>query len=417
MAGGQAGHTGGMSQPSPLTLPILTVAPHRLLFFVGAFNVLAMMLWWTLWLAAEQGLVPALPAPSIPAGWAHALMMPLQVLAPFMFGFLLTVFPRWMNQAAFTPWHYLPVGLGIFGGQVLMLVGLFGHPLLIHLGTVFSLAGWISCMVFLAGVIWRDGGRCLHAVSAFAALCLGLAAWLLFAAWLHLPGQPLWAFAAIKIAVFGFALPVYLTVCHRMLPFFASVVIKDYRVWRPPALLLALWLAAFAHLLLELMHAYPWLWLSDLPLALLTGYTLWRWWPKTLMPGLLRVLLYGFAWLPLSFALFSIQSLYFLASDRFVLGRAPVHALTIGFFGSLLVAMVTRVTQGHSGRPLQMNASAWFAFALIQIVALTRIGAELADSGPLWQVLAGALWLLAFLPWVIQSMTIYLSPRADGQPG
>ena len=231
-----------MSQPSPLTLPILTVAPHRLLFFVGAFNVLAMMLWWTLWLAAEQGLVPALPAPSIPAGWAHALMMPLQVLAPFMFGFLLTVFPRWMNQAAFTPWHYLPVGLGIFGGQVLMLVGLFGHPLLIHLGTVFSLAGWISCMVFLAGVIWRDGGRCLHAVSAFAALCLGLAAWLLFAAWLHLPGQPLWAFAAIKIAVFGFALPVYLTVCHRMLPFFAGAVIQGYRAWRPLPWLAAFWL-------------------------------------------------------------------------------------------------------------------------------------------------------------------------------
>ena len=43
-------------------------------------------------------------------------------------------------------------------------------------------------------------------------------------------------------------------------------------------------------------------------------------------------------------------------SGEFVLGRAPAHALFIGFFGSLLVAMVTRVTQGHSGRPLVLGA-------------------------------------------------------------
>lgn len=406
-----------MSSEPHFPLPNLAAAPHRLLFFVGAFNVLAMMAWWTLWLAAQRGWLLALPQPAIPAGWAHALLMPLQVLAPFMFGFLLTVFPRWMNQPALSHWHYLPVGLGIFGGQVLMLVGLWGHPLLVHLGTIFSLAGWIASMIFLGGLIWRDGGRCLHALSAFAALTMGLAAWLLFAGWLHAQGKPLLMFAAIKIAVFGFALPVYLTVCHRMLPFFASVAIKDYQPWRPPSLLLIWWLLAFAHLLLELMHGYAWLWLADLPLALLTAFTLWRWWPRAPMPGLLRVLLLGFAWLPLSFALFAAQSLVFLIGDQFILGRAPVHALTIGFFGSLLVAMVTRVTQGHSGRPLQMNASAWFAFGLIQIVALVRILAELAQDGLRWQVIAGALWLLAFLPWAIRSMAIYLAPRVDGQAG
>ena len=34
-----------------------------------------------------------------------------------------------------------------------------------------------------------------------------------------------------------------------------------------------------------------------------------------------------------------------------------IGALTAVMFGSLLVAMVTRVTQGHSGRPLAMSAS------------------------------------------------------------
>ncbi|PKM15845.1 MAG: hypothetical protein CVV12_06865 [Gammaproteobacteria bacterium HGW-Gammaproteobacteria-2] len=115
-----------MNTSPEMALPRLAEAPHRLLFFVGTFNVLAMMLWWTLWLIGQHWPVLALPQSPIPAGWVHALMMPLQVLAPFMFGFLLTVFPRWMNQPALSRWHYLPVGLGLFGGQVLMLVGLWG---------------------------------------------------------------------------------------------------------------------------------------------------------------------------------------------------------------------------------------------------------------------------------------------------
>ncbi|PKM07366.1 MAG: short-chain dehydrogenase, partial [Gammaproteobacteria bacterium HGW-Gammaproteobacteria-5] len=341
-----------------MALPRLAEAPHRLLFFVGTFNVLAMMLWWTLWLVGQHWPVLALPQSPIPAGWAHALMMPLQVLAPFMFGFLLTVFPRWMNQPALSRWHYLPVGVGLCGGQVLMLVGLCGYPHLVHLGTVFSIAGWVASMAALFGVLWREQGRTWHALSAFAALAMGLLAWLLFAAWLHAQSNLLWVFAAIKIAIFGFALPVYLTVCHRMLPFFASVVIPGYRMWRPLWLLAAWWLLLFAHLLLELMHGYRLLWIADLPMALLAAFTLWQWWPRKPMPGLLSVLLIGFSWLPIAFALFAVQSLVFAINGDFVLGRGPVHTITIGFFGSLLVAMVTRVTQGHSGQPLHMTGVA-----------------------------------------------------------
>ncbi|MDZ4116121.1 MAG: NnrS family protein [Xanthomonadaceae bacterium] len=406
-----------MNTSPEMALPRLAEAPHRLLFFVGTFNVLAMMLWWTLWLIGQHWPALALPQSPIPAGWAHALMMPLQVLAPFMFGFLLTVFPRWMNQPALSRWHYLPVGVGLFGGQVLMLVGLYGYPHLVHLGTVFSIAGWVASMAALFGVLWREQGRTWHALSAFAALTMGLLAWLLFAAWLHAQSHLLWVFAAIKIAIFGFALPVYLTVCHRMLPFFASVVIPGYRMWRPLWLLTAWWLLLFAHLLLELMHGYRLLWIADLPMALLAAFTLWQWWPRKPMPGLLSVLLIGFSWLPIGFALFAVQSLVFAINGEFVLGRGPVHAITIGFFGSLLVAMVTRVTQGHSGQPLHMTGVAWFAFITIQCVAVIRLLSEAATDGPLWQIVAGLGWLLAFTPWVLRSMRIYLSPRADGKPG
>jgi uncharacterized protein involved in response to NO len=100
-----------------------------------------------------------------------------------------------------------------------------------------------------------------------------------------------------------------------------------------------------------------------------------------------------------------------------VLGRAPAHALFIGFFGSVLVAMVTRVTQGHSGRPLVMPAVAWFAFGAIQLVALVRIAGELTHDPFAWFAIAALAWLVAFGPWVVRLARIYLAPRADSKPG
>jgi uncharacterized protein involved in response to NO len=400
----------------PLSPRLLAAAPHRLLFFVGAANVLAAMGWWTLWLLALRWQLLPMPQPPIPPGWGHALTLGFQVFTPFIFGFSLTVFPRWTNQTPLSVWHYVPVGLGLLGGQLLTLIGLWGFPHLLHLGLVFTIAGWTAGLCFLFGVVWRDAGRTWHAVSVLTALGFGLLGLLLFAAWLHAPENARWVFASFKLAIFAFLLPVYLTVCHRMLPFFAANVVAGYRPWRPLWLLGAFWALLMLHLGLELMHGYAWLWLADLPLLALSALWLWKIWPRGRMPGLLRVLFVGLAWLLPSFALFSAQSLWMAATGEFVLGRAPIHALSIGFFGSLLVAMVTRVTQGHSGRPLAMPAVAWFAFAAIQLVAVLRVAGELAADLWAWQAIAALGWLLAFTPWVLRSAFIYLSPRADGRP-
>src|SRR6185295_1703518 len=166
-----------------------------------------------------------------------------------------------------------------------------------------------------------------------------------------------------------------------------------------------------------LTHAYAWTWLADVPLvAVFTGLLI-VWWPRGPMPPLLRVLFLGFAWLPIAFALYAAQSAWFAATGEFALGRAPAHALFVGFFGSLLVAMVTRVTQGHSGRPLVLGKVAAFAFVVIQLVTMTRITAELVPDALGWQAAAAVSWIVAFLPWVLRSAWIYLSPRVDGHPG
>jgi uncharacterized protein involved in response to NO len=409
------------STPSPALAPalrLLAAAPHRLLFFVGAANVLLAMGWWTLSLSAARFGWPPLPAPPQPPGWMHAIVMQYQVLPPFMFGFLLTVFPRWLGLPALRRAHYVPVGIGLLGGQLLTLLGLLGSSRLLVAGLLLTTAGWAAGWLILLNLLRRAASDDWHPRSVAIALGLGLAGLGLVLAWLA-TGDARLVFAAIKFGGFGLLLPVYFTINHRMTPFFASCVQPGYPMLRPGWALAAFWMLAMAHLGLECAHGYAWLWIPDLPMAGLTAWLLWRWMRafRGPAPALLRVLWAGFAWLPLAFGLYAAQSLWFAIDGAYLLGRAPAHALFIGYFGSLLVAMVTRVTQGHAGRPLVLGRVAGFAFVAIQLVAVLRVVAEVAPDPQAWQVVAALGWLLAFSPWVLRSAWIYLTPRVDGKAG
>lgn len=406
------------SPPAPATLSprLLAHAPHRLMFFIGASNVLLAMLWWTAWLAAARWPVLSMPQPQPYAGWLHAFVMQYQMLSSFVFGFLLTVFPRWMGLREFERWRYVPVGLGLFGGQLATLLGALGWTAGIVVGLAMTIGGWIAAIATLAPLLWREPGTTWHARSCYAALLFGFAGLLAWTGYV-LGASPWWAFVSIKLGSFGLLLPLYVTVAHRMFPFFAGNVVPGYVAWRPLWILVAFWPLVVAHLVLELMHAYAWLWLVDAPLFLLTAALCVRWWPTGKKPALLTVLFVGLAWLPLAFALYAAQSVGYLLTGVYALGRAPAHALFVGFFGSVLVAMVTRVTQGHSGRALVMPKAAWFAFISIQLVAMLRIGAEFANDVPRWQAIAAFGWLVAMTPWVARIGRIHLSPRKDGKPG
>ena len=399
----------------PRRLRVLSSAPHRLLFFVGTGNVLLAMLWWAAWLASTRWGWP-MPQPEVHAGWLHAFVMQYQMLPSFIFGFLLTVFPRWMGLPELEQWRYAPVGLGLFGGQVATLLGAMGWQAGIIVGALLTLGGWLGGILQLLPMLWRERGTTWHARSCMAALLFGLSGLLLWFAFL-VSENPLFAFASMKIGTFGFLLPLYLTVAHRMFPFFAGNVVPGYQPWRPLWLLAAFWPLLLTHLLLELFHAYAWLWLVDVPLLGLALLMNWKLWPRGRMPGLLAVLVIGLAWLPLTFALYAGQSIAYALTGIYFLGRAPAHALFVGFFGSVLVAMVTRVTQGHSGQMLFMPKAAWWAFAAVQVVAVMRIAAELASDQAAWMAYAAIGWLLAFAPWVLRIGRIYLSPRSDGRPG
>ena len=395
-----------------LSMSNLTRAPHRLMFFVGGLNLLLAMAWWAAWLITARWDVFPMPQPDPYAGRLHAFLMQYQVLPSFFFGFLLTVFPRWIGEPDLGRRVAWPVGAGLVGGQALTIAGAMGWHAAVIPGTIATLTGWIIGLVPLARLVVRDRGKTWHALGCFAALCAGAVGLLFWLVYL-VTGNEVLADKTIRIGTFGLLLPVYFTVAHRMIPFFAASALPGYEPWRPKWALGAGW----GLFLLRLALPAEWLWLSDLPLFLLALLLFMRWFPGRRMPPLLFVLYAGLAWLPAAFALFTVQDIVFALKGAVILGKAPAHALFIGFFGSILVAMVTRVTQGHSGRPLSLPTVAAYTFAAVQFVCIVRIAAELVNDWLAWQAVAAAGWLIAFLPWILWAMRIYILPRADGRPG
>ncbi|MEO8803161.1 MAG: NnrS family protein [Rudaea sp.] len=398
-------------------LKLLAAAPHRPLFLAGSIAVLLGMTWWTLQLAAIGFRWSGWPMPPIPPAWGHAMGLQYGLFPLFMFGFLMTTFPRWMNGPLVPASRYIAVAGGVFGGYVLFHVGLLGHLVLLEIGLLLMLGGYLIGVITLGGVLRAAANRNQHGWSCLIAFCSGTLGLIAFVAWMLFGAPADCAVLAVKLGTFGFLLPIFFTVCHRMLPFFSNNVAAGYTMRRPRWSLPVVWVLLIAHLLLDWRGQLRWLWIPDIALALVFGWHALAWQPwKCMRPSILAVLHLAFAWLPVAFVLFSIQDVAFVMG-KVILGRAPLHVLTIGFFGSMLVAMVTRVTMGHSGRPLQFGKVAWLCFVLLQGVVLLRIRAELGGDMYLWLVIAGAGWILAFSPWVLRGAWLYLTPRADGRPG
>jgi uncharacterized protein involved in response to NO len=159
-----------------------------------------------------------------------------------------------------------------------------------------------------------------------------------------------------------------------------------------------------------------WTWPVDLPAAVLTLWLTFRWGlVQSLRNRLLAMLHLGFVWYGLGFLLAGASSLSQLAGGG-GLGLAPLHALTIGFAASLLLAMVTRVTCGHSGRTLAADAVTWRLFQVLQLAALCRVAAD-ALPGYAAYVAAVLAWSTCFVIWSVKYAPSYWRRRADGRPG
>jgi uncharacterized protein involved in response to NO len=234
--------------------------------------------------------------------------------------------------------------------------------------------------------------------------------------------------------VFGFVTPVYATVAHRVLPFFTSSAVTRFAPWRPNwalGLLLAavlafggLQVAARLDVLTPGRVAGLTVWVVG-PAALALAVLAVRWGLLQSLRGrslrLLAMLHLGFVWSVLALLLAAADAALSLSGatePALRLGYAPLHALTMGFLGSLLFAMATRVICGHGGIALVADDFVWALFWALQAATLLRLGAAVWPAHASVLSAASALaWTGVWAAWATRHLPVLLRPRRDGRPG
>ncbi len=142
----------------------------------------------------------------------------------------------------------------------------------------------------------------------------------------------------------------------------------------------------------------------------LTGWRGLRSWREPIV----WILHAAYAWLPVGLAL---KAIFALTGATWAAHWQ--HALGAGAAATMIMAVMTRASLGHTGRPLQVSRLTVAAYAaLIAAVFMRVFGASVLQLGyASTLVAAGALWTFAFLLYGGVYAPILIGPRADGKPG
>ncbi len=90
-----------------------------------------------------------------------------------------------------------------------------------------------------------------------------------------------------------------------------------------------------------------------------------------------------------------------------------LHVIAIGGVGDMTLAVMSRATLGHSGRPLQAPLPVALAYGLIPGAALLRYAAASAPGEWYFPLVlsSGLFWLLAFALYSFSLWPAFLGPR------
>jgi uncharacterized protein involved in response to NO len=419
-------------------------SPHRL-GFAAAAAVLASAA--AVWAGLLVWPVPVRPG-AMPAPTAHGPLFVFGFMPLFFAGFLFTVGPRWLGHAmddaryaalarrvrtpvlvyaaAWLAWWptWLVAAIGSAGAEDLTVAGTALAAAALPPAALLALAalGWSVVVARLTGLRWRGAaargvpGReaapdsphfriAVHAAAVGAALLWASAGAAALQAWglLH---------ALTLAALWSFCGGVFASASHRMLPLDAMADRPALEA-RHPLWLLAVLGAALGGQAADVLAAALW-WplpagwhalqaVATAAAAALFGRIAWRWARHQRLGRQLVAMLHaGLVWLVVALALQAVAHALAAVGRPGALGLAPVHALALGWMGSTLFAMASRVAGAFGGQAQAADRVTWRLFTLVQVAALARVGAALWPPASPWLTpLAAVAWAAAGAGWLL----------------
>jgi uncharacterized protein involved in response to NO len=390
--------------------PAVLSLGFRPFFLVGAvWAVLALVLW----LLSLWGRL-VIPTAFDPMVW-HIHEMLFGFVGAAIAGFVLTAIPNWTGRQPLQGWPLLGlVALWAAGRAAVTYSAVVGivAAAVIDVAFLVVLAA-IAAREIVVGENWRN----LPIIAALALLALcnalfhaGLLRTELFE--MRAATELGWRLG-ITVVIMLIAL-----IGGRIIPNFTGNWLDKRGEERPPPFgpfdTLTLIVTGAALLYWSLAPAGPMVAEALAVAAIANVMRLVRWrGHRTFSEPLLWILHLGYAWLPIGLALLGAS----LMTTQ-VPQTAAIHALTAGLMAVMIVAVATRATLGHTGRPLHAGIGTAAIYALIIGSAIARVG------GALWTpyymealALAGVLWGAAFGLFILLYGPLLILPDPRKQAG
>ena len=353
-------------------------------FFLGAalWSALAILLWVPRFLGEIE-----LPLAMNALDW-HAHEMLYGYVAAAMAGFLLTAIPNWTGR--------LPVcGLPLAGLASLWLAGRIALLASARIGEVAAAVIDVSFLLVLLAVALREivAGRNWRNLRVLAVLGVLVV------------GNITWHIELMRVGAGGYGMRIAIAAVVGMIVLIGGRIVPSFtRNWlvrnnpgRLPHPFDRLDAAAIAAAGIALAL---WVALDEAPLTgaaliaagVLHVARLGRWaGDRTLADRLVLVLHVAYAFVPVGFLLLGAALLWPQALPV----SAGIHAWTAGGAGLMTLAVMTRASLGHTGRPLVASPATQAIYLGVLAAALLRIVAALSGWIGLLH-LAGLIWIVAF---------------------
>ncbi len=383
--------------------PALFSAGFRPFFLFGSLYAALMM---GLWFLMHRGLL-SVPIAFPPVAWhAHELLFGY-VAAPIT-GFLLTAVSGWTHRPPVAGWLLFALfGLWVAGRLAVNFSFIPGYPLATGLSIAFPVAVVIVVgREIIAGRNWRN----LKVVGLLAAFTVSHAVY----SWEVWCGSDPAIGSRMAIAS---VLLLLTLVAGRIVPSFTANWLEARGETVMPAAY-----ARYDSVVVGIGALGLVLWVVDgwiVPAGIVGTILLGsaglhlvrqlRWRPhRTLADPLVAVLHGAYLFVSVGFALAGLAVIVGLEDVH----RAAVHAWTVGVFGTMTLAVMTRASLGHTGRPLRASPATAIIYLSVLLAAATRVAAPLFPAwSPLLSSVAAVAWMAAFLGYIVAYGPMLLAPR------
>lgn len=379
-------------------------------FFLGAavHAALAMAIW-TAWIAAAAVGWPQdwLPVAGSPYAW-HAHEMVFGFAAAAIGGFLLTAVPNWTGALPLSGSPLvLLFAVWLAGRAAMGLSALLPYPPVIAIDVLFLplLGGFAARQLFV-----RPALRNLVFLVLVAALTLCNVLFHVGNAG-YVAVDPL---APVRTAILVVVLMIAI-IGGRIIPAFTHNWLHGQnasaRMPRRVPWLDGVALASLAVLVLLEAGGVPDAVLAAAALIAAVAHgarlALWRGLATRREP-IVWVLHLGYAWIVVGLALAALA-----AATGAIPGAIAVHALGTGAIGTMILAVMSRASLGHTGRRLIAPRAIVWAYSLVTLAALLRVaGPVLAPQHyAATLALAAFAWIGAFLLFTVVYAPILTTPR------